>query len=195
MLPGRTGKEGGFSSAGSAGATVWTQCAPGRAGHRRWLSLLRGRARCGSDRGRPRRQPSHQGGGIRTGCALRDQLFDLALRPVGGPRQECRRILEGEVRCQLADAGQVKPSVRQHVEELRMLARGPGRRDAQVGLRLGEVEGLGAIREHRRKGLARVEASLVDFAQVSHEIGLGGARPAQQVGEPGQQLVVGDVVE
>ena len=76
-----------------------------------------------------------------------------------------------------------------------MLARGAGRRDAKVGLRLGEVEGLGAKREHRRKGLARVQASLVDLGDVSHEIGLGGTRPVGQVGEPGEQLVVGDVVE
>jgi len=114
---------------------------------------------------------------------------------VGGSRQESGRILSGEVRCQLADAGQVKASVRQHVEEQRVLARGAGRRDAQIGLRLGEMEGLGAIREHRRKGLARVEASLIDLGDVSHEIGLGGASPAKQVGEPSEQLVVGDVVE
>ena len=123
---------------------VWTEYAPSRAGQRQWFSLLRGGARCGSDRGRPRRQLL-----TRVGASgrerTRDQLLDLPLGPVGGSRKESWRILAGEVRCQFADAGQVKPSIRQHVEEQRMLARGPGRRDAQVGLRLGEVEGLGAV--------------------------------------------------
>ena len=73
-----------------------------------------------------------------------------------------------------------------------MLPAGSSGRDAQVGLRLGEMEDVGAIREHGRRGLARVELSFVDLGDVRHEVRLDAARLPQQLGEPRQQLVVAD---
>jgi hypothetical protein len=52
-------------------------------------------------------------------------------------------------------------------------AGGAGRDDAQVRLGFGEVKDLGAVREHRRARMARVESSFVDLGHVRDELGFG----------------------
>jgi hypothetical protein len=54
------------------------------------------------------------------------------------------------------------------------------------------MQALGAVGEHRREGLAGEEPSLVDLADVSDEISLDATRPADELGEATQQLVVGN---
>ena len=73
-----------------------------------------------------------------------------------------------------------------------MLSRGAGGGDAQVGLGLGEVEDLGAVREHRGRGLAGVEPARVDLADVSDEVGLVATGLAEQIRQATEQLVVGE---
>jgi hypothetical protein len=75
----------------------------------------------------------------------------------------------------------VEPPVGEHLEQHGVLPSGAGGGDAQVGLGLGEVEALREIGEHRRRGLAGVEAARVDLADVDDEVGLGVARLAQDL--------------
>ena len=94
-------------------------------------------------------QLPHHRGSIRTGRELRHELLDLSPRPVDGALEESLPVLQGEVRPELRDGRQVQPPVGQHGQEVGMLSRGAGGGDAEVGLGLGEVEDLGAVREHR----------------------------------------------
>ena len=57
------------------------------------------------------------------------------------------------------------------------------------------MKDAGAVGEHRRGCLARVEPSLVDLADVCHEVGLGAAGIAEQLDELAEQLVVGDLTQ
>jgi hypothetical protein len=106
-------------------------------------------------------QLSHHRRSIRTGRKLRHDLLDLSLRPVPGPLQEGLPVLQGQVRRQLGDGGQVQPPVGQQGQEEGMLPRGAGGGDPDVGLGLGKVEELGAVREHRGRGFAGVEPAPV----------------------------------
>jgi hypothetical protein len=76
---------------------------------------------------------------------------------------------------QKGDPAEVELPVAQHREENRVLARGAGRGDAEVGLGLREVQGLGTVREHRGECFAGVEASFVCFGDVVDEVGLHAA--------------------
>jgi hypothetical protein len=91
------------------------------------------------------------------------------------PPQERLAILGREVRSQQRDPAQVKPPVTEHRQDHRMLPRGPGDGDAQVGLGLREVQGPRAVGEHRREGLTGVEASLVRLGDVGHQVLLDAA--------------------
>ena len=71
-----------------------------------------------------------------------------------------------------------------------MLPGGAGGGDAQIGLGLREMEHLGRVKEHRRRGRAGVQATRVDLGEVSDEVGLDASRLPQDLGEPAQQLVV-----
>ncbi len=137
-------------------------------------------------------QLAHHRRSIRTGRKLRHELLDLALRAVGGPLQESLPVLHGQVRRQLRDGRQVQPPVGQHGQEEGMLSRGAGGGDPEVGLGLGEVEDLGAVREHRGRGFAGVEPARVDLANVSDEVGLVATGLTEQIRQATEQLVVGE---
>jgi hypothetical protein len=72
-----------------------------------------------------------------------------------------------------------------------VLTCGTGRRDAQAGFAFREVKPLGAVGEHRRRRLPRVEASAVDLPDVDHDVDLGVPGAGEEVGEPAEELVVG----
>jgi len=76
-----------------------------------------------------------------------------------------------------------------------MHERGPGHGDPIVGLGLREVEDLSAVVEHRRAGEPRVEVALLHLRDVGDERRLGATGLSQQLGEPRQELVVGDRLE
>jgi hypothetical protein len=57
------------------------------------------------------------------------------------------------------------------------------------------VEDLRAVRVHRGRGLADVQPARIDLADVGDEFGLGAARVPEQLGEPAEELVVGDRVQ
>jgi hypothetical protein len=54
------------------------------------------------------------------------------------------------------------------------------------------VEDVRAVDEHRRRGLAGVEASGLDLGDVGDEVGLDAAGLADEMGEPAKELVVGE---
>ena len=73
-----------------------------------------------------------------------------------------------------------------------MLPRRAGGGDPEVGLGLGEVEDLGAVREHRGRGFAGVEPAPVDLANVTDEIGLVTTGLTEEIRQATEQLVVGE---
>ena len=76
-----------------------------------------------------------------------------------------------------------------------MLPRRTGRPDAEVGLRLGEVQDVHAVGEHRRKGLAGIEPSLFHLGDVRDDVGLDAPGLAHELGQAVEQLVVRDRLE
>lgn len=137
----------------------------------------------------------HERGHVRPGMELGDQLVDLALRPVYRAAQDRVTVLAGEVRGQPGHTAQVEAAVGQHLEQDRVLAAGARRRDPQVSLGAREMQDPGAVREHRRRGEARVESSPVDLADVGDQIDLGAAGIAQELAQSAQQLVIRDCAE
>ena len=111
---------------------------------------------------------------------------------MGGPLQDVLPVLRGQVRRQLRDGGQVQPSVGEQGEEEGMLSRGAGGGDAEVGLGLGEMEDVGAVREHRGRGFPGVEPAPVDLANVSDEVGLVATGPTEEIRQAPEQIVVGE---
>jgi hypothetical protein len=107
-----------------------------------------------------------------------------------GARQQSRRVLASEVRDELADAGQMESTILQHLQDQRVLPGGSACADPQVGLGLGEMEDLRAVREHRRRGFARVEPALLDFSDVRDQVGLDPARVTEQRGQATKDIVV-----
>ena len=122
---------------------------------------------------------------------LRNELLDLPLRPMHGSRQQRIAILGGQVRSEQSNSRQVKTAVGQEAQEHRMLARGSSHRDAQVGLGLGQVQDVRAVREHRRRGFASKEPASVHFRDVLDDLGLDAARLSKQLRQAMQKLVVG----
>jgi hypothetical protein len=114
---------------------------------------------------------------------------------VDGAREEEVSVLWCEVRCELGDAGEMEPPVREHLQEHGVLTSRPGRGEAEVSLGLGEVKDVQAIDEHRGDGLAGVETSSLDLGDVSDEVGLGAARLTEKVGESAEEIVVGEGFE
>ena len=84
----------------------------------------------------------------------------------------------------------MQPSVAEHGQEYRVPPRGAGHGDAQIGLLLREAKDIRAPDEHRGRSLASVELAAVDLTDVGDDIGLGAARPMNEVGQATQQLVV-----
>ena len=152
-------------------------------------------ARRGRSEGRGLGQLPDESRRIGTGRELGRELLDLALRAVGGPREDGVPVVGGEVRGELGDGGEVEPPVGEHGEEDRVLARRPGGGDAQVGFGLGEVEPLGAVGEHGRRGLAGVEPACIGLGDVRDEFGFVASRLAQDVGEAEEDLAVGELLE
>jgi len=112
------------------------------------------------------------GGAARTRRQLGDQDFDLALGPVLGTLQNRRAVLLVEMRRQPLDRAQVQATIRQHLQEHRMPPRRARHRDAQVGLRLREVEDLGAVHEEGGSRLACPEPTRIHLGEVGDEVGL-----------------------
>jgi hypothetical protein len=95
---------------------------------------------------------------------------------VRGARQERLAVLGGEQRDEPCHAAQVHPAVTQHLENHGEPTRRARDGDATVGLGFRETQAFGAVREHGREGLPRVQPSRIDLADVSDELGLDAPR-------------------
>ena len=76
-----------------------------------------------------------------------------------------------------------------------MLPRRPGRCNAEISLRLGEVQDVHAVGEHRRKGLAGKEPSLLHLGNVSNDVGFRAPGLAHELAQALEQLIVRDGLE
>ena len=94
------------------------------------------------------------------------------------------------MRRQERDATQVKPAVSEHREDRWEPPRGSPHPDAQVGLRLREVEDLEAVVEHRGACLRRVEPAMIDLGNMSHDLRFGSPRLRNELRELMKQVVV-----
>jgi hypothetical protein len=88
-------------------------------------------------------------------------------------------------------AAQVKAAVGEHRQEFRVLPRGPGHGDAEVGLGLREVQDAQAVHEHGGRRAACVEPPCIDLADVRDQLGLDAARLSHEVAQAAEQLGVG----
>ena len=138
------------------------------------------------------RESPHQGRCVFPRRHFGDQFLDLSLGPMRCASEQSLPVLCREVRREQGDRAQVKAPVAEHRQEHRVLARGAGDGDAQVGLTLREMESLRAVGEHGRERFTRVEASLVRLGNVGDEVRLDAARLAENLGQAAQEDVVGD---
>jgi hypothetical protein len=144
---------------------------------------------------RPVGQLAQKGRDVGSGSQLREELLDLAFGPVNGAREEHVPVFGREVRCQLDDAGQVEPAVREHREEHGVLSSRPGHVDPQIGFGLGEMKDGRTVDEHRGGGFAGVEVSSLHLGDVGDEFGLDAPGLTEEVGEPAEEIVVGEGFE
>ena len=107
-----------------------------------------------------------------------------------GSRQQRIAILGGQVRSEQSHSRQVKTAFGQVAPEHWMPARGSSHRDAQVGLGLGQVQDVRAVRKHRRRGFASKEPASVHFRDVLDDLGLDAARLLKELSQAMQKLVV-----
>ena len=98
-------------------------------------------------------QLSNQRRRVGSGRELGEKLLDSTFAPVRGSAEEGLVVLLRQVRGELSNARQMKPTVTQHFQEERMPPRCSRRGDALVGFVLREVQHVGGVGEHRRAGL------------------------------------------
>ena len=75
------------------------------------------------------------------------------------------------MRSEPLDAAQVKLTIAEHFQELRMLPRRPRDRDPQIRFQLGQMKHFSAVTKHRRAGLASIQPARFHFADVRDEVG------------------------
>ena len=120
------------------------------------------------------------------------ELLYLAARAVGRPGEKHGAVVHVDDGHEQRQPAQVEPAVAKRLEESRVGARSTGYRDAAVCVGFRQVQALSAVREHGWEGLPGEEPPLVDLADVGDEVGLDAPRLADEIGEPTQQLVIGD---
>jgi hypothetical protein len=120
----------------------------------------------------------------------RDDRLNLSLGLV--PRRDEQRlmVLSGQVTAEQGDRREVEGSVCDQFEDHRPCSCGSRRFDAGVRGVLGQMEHLGAVREHRRAALAEVEASCVDFGQRPDDARGGLALGGGKRGERRQEIAI-----
>jgi hypothetical protein len=120
------------------------------------------------------------------------ELLYLAARAVGRPGEKGGAVVHVDDGHEQGQPAQVNPTVVKGLEQLRVPACSPGNRYAAVRIGFRQVQALSAVREHGREGLPGEEPPLVDLADVSDEVGLDSPRLRDEIGEPTQQLVIGN---
>ena len=94
------------------------------------------------------------------------------------------------MRSEPLDAAQVKLTIAEHFQELRMLPRRPRDRDPQIRFRLGQMKHFSAVTKHRRAGLASIQPARFHFADVRDEVGFDPPRLMQELRQTSKQLII-----
>jgi hypothetical protein len=115
----------------------------------------------------------------------------MALGLVDRERKQPIAVFHGENPQENGDPAHVEPAVGEHLQEDRMPSRRPGHANSPEGLALGEMQDTSGVHEHRRAGVAGIETPEVHLGNVGDERGLVAADFANDVGERGEELVVG----
>ena len=97
--------------------------------------------------------------------------------------KQCLGVVARQKRDEARQAAQVKPTVAKRLEHGGVLASRARDGDPAIRLGLREMQGLGAVGEHRREGSTGEEPPLVDLADVSDQLRLDALRPSDEVGE------------
>ena len=107
------------------------------------------------------------------------------------PLQKSHAVIRRNEWREKREAAEVHSTVPERREQLRLSPCGARDGDAAIGPGLREVQGLGAVSEHRRESLMGVESALIGFANVRDEVGLDASRLGDERCEAKEQLVVG----
>src|SRR5688572_11358751 len=90
---------------------------------------------------------------------------------------------------------QMETAVSQHREQQRMFARSSSNGDPEIGLLLGQVQDIGAVRKHRWFGRPRIEATRVHFRDVGDQHSLYTPRCPHEFTETTEELVIRETVD
>ena len=156
----------------------------------RWIRIhLRG---C---RSRRRRQGLELGRKVRARGAVGQEQVDVGLAHVGGGGEEFVGVLDGEVRGEEDDGGEVEAAVGDGEEDLGKAAGGARGADALEGDVLGEVQAAHAVGVHGGTGGGEIEGAGVDLGEVGEQRRGGATIGGDEVGEAGEEGLIGEVRE
>ncbi|MEN8183532.1 MAG: hypothetical protein ABFS46_13470 [Myxococcota bacterium] len=141
------------------------------------------------------RQPSGVRRLIGLGKAVRQQPFDLGLRLSVRGSDQLTGILGRQLGRQQPSAREMQVARPDGHEQLGQLARAASDPDAEVGDRLGEVQGVDAVAKQGGVALSGVESPSIDLTQVSEEIGLERVGASGELAEAHEELVVGEAAQ
>src|SRR5688572_4951330 len=96
---------------------------------------------------------------------------------MGDGTEQGDMVLRRQVLREQAQSGEVQSAALEELEDHRELASSPGGGDPLASRRLGVVQRLGAVDEHRAVRRVEVQAPRVDLAQVGDYKGDGGPFP------------------
>ncbi len=148
-------------------------------------------ARAAGASGRRRMREGTSGRGASSATSTSTSRFD---RCAARPSKRLGVVLT-QVRRQLRDRAQVKAPIGQHGEHEREPSRQASRRDPKVRLGVRKVQPRRRIHMHRRTGLAKVQLSPVHLGQMPDQLRLDPTTAPDQIGEPSEQNIVGEIVE
>jgi hypothetical protein len=84
----------------------------------------------------------------------------------------------------------MQTAVGQHGEQQGVFTRGASDRDAEVGLLFGQVQDLGAVREHRWSRLPRIQTARVDLGDMSDQHRLHTPGSSHELAETTEKFVI-----
>ena len=129
------------------------------------------------------------------GASSATSMLNLALRAVGGAREQPLGVVLAQMRRQLGDGAQVKPPVGEHLEYQRESSRQPGRSDPKVRLGIRQVQLRRRVDVHRWTRLAKIELPPVHLGQMPDQVCLDATTAPDKLGDASEQKIVGEAVE
>lgn len=115
-------------------------------------------------------ETTNHGSRNRERAFVRNQGLDLTLGAMGRAREEPRAVRRGKYGCQHRDATQVDGTFVHARKKLRVLLRQACCGDSEIGGRLGKMQHLHTVREHRGAASPQIELPAVELGQVGDEL-------------------------